>query len=101
MKKTVRSIKGEMVNFDLSEIKDKIGSKAPTTDVKNREKYVFSKRRRGSNRAVKKALEENAAKTPEKVVLEPTVAEKSKDGGEVKNATKKTKKKIIKKKGTK
>jgi len=96
MKKQVRSIKGEIVNFDLSEIKDQISNKAPTTDVKNREKYIYSKRRRGSKRAVNKALDDNAANAPEKkkpVVVAPSVAES--DGAKSK---KETKKKIIKKK---
>lgn len=96
-KKTVRSIKGEMVDFDLSEVKQKIGNKAPTTDVTNRERYIHSKRRRGSRKAVNKALEKNVPKKQDKVVLEPTVAEKD-TSGNVNNLSKKeTKKKIVKK----
>ena len=96
MKKQVRSIKGELVNFDLTEIKEQISNKAPTTDVKNREKYVYSKRRRGSKRAINKALDENATAAPETkkpVVVAPSVVES--DGTKAQNETKK---KIVKKK---
>lgn len=97
MKKKVRSIKGEIVNFDLSNIKDQISNKAPTTDVKNREKYIFSKRRRGSKKAINKALDDNAPQkstSKEKpVVVAPSIAES--DGAKDK---KETKKKIVKKK---
>jgi hypothetical protein len=94
MKKQVRSIKGEMVNFDLSDIKNQIEQKAPTTDVKNREKYVFSKRRRGSKKAISKAMEAQAKETSnkkEQVVIQPSVVKEASD-------KKETKKKIIKKK---
>lgn len=93
MKKQVRSIKGEIVNFDLTQIKDQISNKAPTTDVKNREKYIYSKRRRGSKSAVNKALEANKqseiTKNEPTVVAPSVVAEKSET---------ETKKKIIRKK---
>jgi hypothetical protein len=94
MKKQVRSIKGELVNFDLSEIKEQIGNKAPTTDVKNREKYIYSKRRRGSKRAVNKALDENTASPQQSkpVVVAPSVAQIDDT-----KAKKETKKKIVKK----
>lgn len=64
MARTVRSIKGDMVDFDLFEVKKQIGEKPVTMDVENRERFVYSKRKRGSKRTVEKMLkdqQDNAA----------------------------------------
>ena len=53
-----RSIKGELVDFDLFEVKRKIGEKPVSADVKNREKFIYSKRRRGSKKAVENMMKD-------------------------------------------
>lgn len=60
MSRKARSIKGEVVDFDLFEIKRKIGEKPISADVENREKFVYSKRRRSAKRVINKMLDENA-----------------------------------------
>lgn len=56
MARITTSIKGEQVNFDLFDIKQKMGEKPITSDVENREKFVYSKRKRGSKRTVEKMI---------------------------------------------
>ena len=58
MARQVRSIKGEMIDFDLFEVKQQIGEKPVSMDVENRERFVLSKRKRGSKRTVEKMLQE-------------------------------------------
>jgi len=62
MSRKVRSIKGDVVDFDLFEVKKQIGEKPVSTDVENRERFVFSKRRRGSKRAVESLLKDQKVK---------------------------------------
>lgn len=61
MARTVRSIKGDLVDFDLFEVKKQIGEKPITADVENRERFVYSKRKRGSKRTVEKMLKDQHA----------------------------------------
>jgi hypothetical protein len=63
MGRKVRSIKGEVVDFDLFEIKKQIEEKPVSKDVKNREDFVYAKRKRGSKRTVGKMLNEQRKNT--------------------------------------
>jgi len=63
MGRQVRSIKGEVVDFDLFEIKKQIEEKPASKDVKNREDFVYAKRKRGSKRTVGKMLNEQRKNT--------------------------------------
>ena len=73
----VRSAKGEVVDFDLLKIKNKLQSKDKTSDVQMRERYIEVKRRRNPKRSVSDLVAEqqaNEAAFREKM-------EKSKSGG--------------------
>lgn len=79
MARKVKSIKGETVDFDLFDVKRQIGQKPPTTDVKSREEFIFSKRKRGSKRAVNALLKNkepqptgNEVKAEDTNVVEPS-----------------------------
>jgi hypothetical protein len=56
MERKTRSMRGEEVNFDLLEIKQKIGEKPTPIDVENREKFVFSKRKRRGKKVIDNLL---------------------------------------------
>jgi hypothetical protein len=84
MARTVRSIKGDVVDFDLFEVKRQIGEKPITMDVENRERFVYSKRKRGSKRTVEKMLKDqrdNAANARDaleaQAMLPPVVEEEA------------------------
>jgi hypothetical protein len=91
MARKATSIKGEVVDFDLLELKRKIGDKPVSADVKNREDFVYSKRKRGSKRAVQKMLDKTD-KPVETKAAKPEPEEKP-------EAMKNQKRKIIKKRG--
>lgn len=56
MSRKVKSIRGEVVDFDLMEIKNKIMT-APTPDTVNqRERFIDKRRRRGSRKKVDEML---------------------------------------------
>lgn len=94
MARQTRSIKGELVDFDLFEVKRKIGEKPISADVKNREDFVYSKRKRGSKRAVEKMME-NQEPTTQVQKVSPKVEENPLVKPNVKDELKK--RKIIKK----
>lgn len=112
MARQVRSIKGELVDFDLFEVKKQIGEKPISMDVENREKFVYSKRKRGSKRAIGKMLDDqqknvdnvrNAmdnppiVKEPSSTEVEKRVSEKPKPTAISKNDKPASKRRIIKK----
>lgn len=107
-RKKVTSIKGEVLDFDLFEVKEQIRDKAPSSEVKNRENFILSKRRRGSKRTIKKMLEDqhtNEARVRESLNQQKAAKEsESKQKSETppaptptKSAKKKTSRKIVKK----
>jgi len=51
-KKTTRSIRGEIVDFDLLEVKASMERRRKTNGVENREQYIDIKRRRNPRRSV-------------------------------------------------
>lgn len=57
----VRSAKGEVVDFDLLKIKNKLQNKDKTEDVKMRERYIEVKRRRNPKRSVSDLVAEQKA----------------------------------------
>jgi hypothetical protein len=76
MSRKARSIKGEVVDFDLLEVKRKIGDKPVSTDVKNRENFVFSKRRRGAKKVINKMLDaQDANETNQKSEVNVSASE--------------------------
>lgn len=111
MSRKATSIKGEVVDFDLFEVKRQIAKKTQSPESKEREQFVFSKRRRGSRRTVEKMLDDqqkNAASVKESLdaqanapapEVEATEAVVEPEPAKVKTKKKTTaKRRIIKKK---
>jgi hypothetical protein len=102
MTKKVRSMKGDMVDFDLFKIKEQMAKKNKSEEAKAREQFVYSKRRRGSKKTIdtmqREQQERKAAKTAaeQKVKVESeTKAEKAKEVAPIPKS--KTKRRIVKK----
>lgn len=66
-KRTKMSIRGELVDFDKLQImKKQILKKPKTEEIKNRERFIDKKRRRGTKNSIDKLLSQNvpSASTP-------------------------------------
>lgn len=102
-----KSMRGQVVDFDLLQMKSKISKKDTPADVKLREKFIHSKRKRNSKKAMAR-LREDQEKNAEQVrnALNAKIAsdqesdktESTDNGEEAGGATPKSGKKIIKKK---
>lgn len=76
-KRTKMSIRGELVDFDKLQImKKQILKKPKTEEIKNRERFIDKKRRRGTKNSIDKLLSQNvpAAPAPAPVVTTPIEA---------------------------
>ena len=58
MSRKVRSMRGEVVDFDLFAIKAVLNGAAPTENIENRERYINLKRKRGTKRKLQDMLAE-------------------------------------------
>lgn len=52
----VRSMRGETVDFDLFDIKAQMDSAPPTEEIKQRERFIDAKRKRGTRRKLQEML---------------------------------------------
>lgn len=50
MERKARSLRGELVNFDLFAIKEQMSEAPITTTIKQREKFIDMKKRRGTRK---------------------------------------------------
>lgn len=98
MARKVKSIKGEVVDFDLLKTKEQLGEKERVLEVRDREDFVHTKRRTRGRAALLKRLNKNK-KAREESSKEESKASESKIEASSKTETKKTKKKrkIVKK----
>lgn len=58
--RVVTSMRGEKVDFDLQEIKDQMANTPSSEDIKQRERFIDLKKKRGTRRNLKTMLEEQA-----------------------------------------
>ena len=85
MSRKVKSIKGDVVDFDLFLVKEQIGKTPKTDEVLQRERYVDVKRRRATRKDINQLLaEQNKNKRRAQKALEESKlkAEKDKDAVE-------------------
>lgn len=55
-KRVVRSMRGEMVDFDLFDLKKQMANAPITEDIKERERFIDMRRKRGTRRKIQEML---------------------------------------------
>ena len=93
-----KSIRGEMIDFDLISLKSQISDTPRSTEAEDRERFVYSKRRRGTKRTVEEMLDAQKANV-DKLKSDAKSVNPLADKVDVPTKAKKvtTKRKIIKK----
>lgn len=96
MSRKVTSMRGEVVDFDLFEIKAQINGAPVTETIQNRERFIDLKRRRGTKRKLQDMLAEQEAS---KQAVVDALAAKSEEAqaSEMPEAAEEPKRKITKK----
>ncbi len=85
MSRKVKSIRGEIVDFDLFAIKEQISNTPKNADVKNRERFIDKKRRRATRNSVNDLVTQQLQN--EAIVREALAKQKSMVNQEVKSDT--------------
>lgn len=62
MARKAKSMRGETVDFDVLAIKQQIAKKKATEDIENRERFIYSKRRRKAKKVIDSAVQQSSAK---------------------------------------
>ena len=72
----VRSMRGEIVDFDLFDIKQQMDSAPATEEIKQRERFIDAKRKRGTRRKLQEMLaQQQVSQSTIKRALEKQAAE--------------------------
>lgn len=98
MTRRARSARGVIVDFDLLQIKEQIGAKAPTLDVKMREDFIDKKLKRRIRRAKNKIERPASQPTVAVDVDQPVVVESDEQRSFIDAAQVRQEKKNIKQK---
>lgn len=61
MERKARSLRGELVNFDLFAIKEQMSEAPITTTIKQREKFIDMRKRRGTRKILNNIVSEMEA----------------------------------------
>lgn len=91
MERKARSLRGELVNFDLFAIKEQMSEAPITTTIKQREKFIDMKKRRGTRKILNNMVADMEA-------VEDAGAEAETLASEAEPTTAGTKRKIVKNK---
>lgn len=73
MERKIKSMRGDIVDFDLLDIKQQMGKKPVSIEVENREKFISSKRRRGGKKTINKLLKMDTPPISTEVEATPVV----------------------------